>query len=234
MAGLKHATGAAVRAACRAGRLTGPTPGLAMGFVQANLVIVPKEIAFDFLLFCQRNPKPCPLAGCRRAGRPVSDRRRSGRGLADRSAGLSRMAEWRTNGRTNGHSGAMATRFCFVCHRLLVHIRKCAARKQRSGSPHRAGFECADVCDEPSVPTSGQVPGAAGRLHAADEAGTGDRGNSESARDFHERTARRSMWAIRRRLESPISIGPTLATPSRSVLVRRRCFGPVASRRSPR
>jgi uncharacterized protein YcsI (UPF0317 family) len=29
--------------------------------VQANLVIVPREAAFDFLLFCQRNPKPCPL-----------------------------------------------------------------------------------------------------------------------------------------------------------------------------
>src|SRR5262245_29845706 len=58
---LTRATGAAVRAACRAGTLTGPTPGLAMGFVQANLVIVPREYAFDFLLFCQRNPKPCPL-----------------------------------------------------------------------------------------------------------------------------------------------------------------------------
>jgi len=58
---LTYATGAAVRAACRAGTLTGPTPGLAMGYVQANLVIVPKEFAFDFLLFCQRNPKPCPV-----------------------------------------------------------------------------------------------------------------------------------------------------------------------------
>jgi uncharacterized protein YcsI (UPF0317 family) len=58
---LTHATGAAVRAACRAGTLTGPTPGLAMGYVQANLVIVPSEFADDFRLFCQRNPQPCPL-----------------------------------------------------------------------------------------------------------------------------------------------------------------------------
>src|SRR5207245_8082583 len=35
--------------------------GLALGYVQANLVVVPRELAFDFLLFCQRNPKPCPL-----------------------------------------------------------------------------------------------------------------------------------------------------------------------------
>ncbi|HVK14418.1 MAG TPA: putative hydro-lyase [Gemmataceae bacterium] len=58
---LRTAPGAAVRATCRAGSLTGPTPGLARGFVQANLVIVPSDVAFDLLLFCQRNPKPCPL-----------------------------------------------------------------------------------------------------------------------------------------------------------------------------
>jgi uncharacterized protein YcsI (UPF0317 family) len=54
-------TGAEVRQRARAGQLTGPTPGLALGYVQANLVIVPRELAFDFLLFCQRNPRPCPL-----------------------------------------------------------------------------------------------------------------------------------------------------------------------------
>jgi uncharacterized protein YcsI (UPF0317 family) len=55
------ATGAKVRQLARRGELRGPTPGLALGFVQANLVIVPRDLAFDFLLFCQRNPKPCPL-----------------------------------------------------------------------------------------------------------------------------------------------------------------------------
>ncbi len=58
---LRNATGADVRRAAREGRLTGPTPGLALGYVQANLVVVPRDLAFDFLLFCQRNPKPCPL-----------------------------------------------------------------------------------------------------------------------------------------------------------------------------
>ena len=61
MSKLKHATGAEVRLACRTGEWTGPTPGLALGYVQANLVILPRDWAFDFLLFCQRNPKPCPL-----------------------------------------------------------------------------------------------------------------------------------------------------------------------------
>ncbi len=35
--------------------------GLAKGYVQGNLVILPQALAADFLLFCQRNPKPCPL-----------------------------------------------------------------------------------------------------------------------------------------------------------------------------
>src|SRR5688572_14854078 len=70
MAILSRSTGPAVRAACRAGQQTGPTPGMALGYVQANLVIVPKEHAFDFLLFCQRNPKPCPLLDVTEPGDP--------------------------------------------------------------------------------------------------------------------------------------------------------------------
>ena len=51
----------ALRAEIRRGAFDRPTSGQAPGFVQANLVVVPKAYAFDFLLFCQRNPKPCPL-----------------------------------------------------------------------------------------------------------------------------------------------------------------------------
>lgn len=54
-------TGRDVRLACRAGRHNKQTSGLAPGFVQANLAILPAEHADDFLRFCQRNPKPCPV-----------------------------------------------------------------------------------------------------------------------------------------------------------------------------
>ncbi|MES2791700.1 MAG: putative hydro-lyase [Planctomycetota bacterium] len=54
-------SGLDVRQACRYGEWTGPTAGLARGFTQANLVILPQALAMDFLLFCQRNPKPCPV-----------------------------------------------------------------------------------------------------------------------------------------------------------------------------
>jgi uncharacterized protein YcsI (UPF0317 family) len=59
-----------VRHLARTGKLTGPTAGMAMGWVQANLVIVPRELAFDFLLFCHRNPKPCPLLDVTEPGSP--------------------------------------------------------------------------------------------------------------------------------------------------------------------
>ena len=58
----------ALRERFRAGELVRPTSGLAPGFVQANLVILPRALAFDFLLFCQRNPKPCPLLEVVEAG----------------------------------------------------------------------------------------------------------------------------------------------------------------------
>jgi len=50
-----------LRREIRSGRWTTQTSGAATGFVQANLVMLPREQAFHFLLFCVRNPKPCPI-----------------------------------------------------------------------------------------------------------------------------------------------------------------------------
>lgn len=52
----------------RKGEYTGNTSGLAAGYTQANLVILPKDLAYDFLLFTQRNPKPCPVLEVSDAG----------------------------------------------------------------------------------------------------------------------------------------------------------------------
>ena len=59
-----------VRRAIRRREHTGHTAGLAPGYVQGNLCILPQEHAADFLLFCQRNPKPCPLLGVSEPGDP--------------------------------------------------------------------------------------------------------------------------------------------------------------------
>jgi len=58
----------AARHKIRGGEHSGPTSGLAPGFVQANLAILPQRLAEDFLRFCQLNPKPCPLIGVSAAG----------------------------------------------------------------------------------------------------------------------------------------------------------------------
>ncbi|GAA2777267.1 putative hydro-lyase [Saccharopolyspora taberi] len=53
-------TPAQARSAFRAG-LRVPTSGYSPGWTQANLISLPREHAYDFLLFAQRNPKPCPV-----------------------------------------------------------------------------------------------------------------------------------------------------------------------------
>ena len=59
---------AQVRALIREGKITQPTTGMCDGYAQGNLVVLPKELAWDFLLFCQRNPKSCPLLEVADAG----------------------------------------------------------------------------------------------------------------------------------------------------------------------
>lgn len=60
-----------LREEIRAGRWTGRTTGMARGMVQGNLVILPAEHAGDFRVFCERNPKPCPLIGMTAPGDPA-------------------------------------------------------------------------------------------------------------------------------------------------------------------
>jgi uncharacterized protein YcsI (UPF0317 family) len=50
-----------LRARIRSGTWTGPTAGCCEGYVQANLVVLPRSLAADFHLFCEANPGPCPL-----------------------------------------------------------------------------------------------------------------------------------------------------------------------------
>jgi uncharacterized protein YcsI (UPF0317 family) len=60
-----------VRRAIRAGEITGASRGLAPGFVQCNVAILPKAYAFDFLLYCQRNQRACPVLEVLDPGDPV-------------------------------------------------------------------------------------------------------------------------------------------------------------------
>lgn len=59
-----------VRLSARANVLTGHTSGLATAHVQGNVVILPTEVADEFLRYCQRNPKPCPVLAVAEPGEP--------------------------------------------------------------------------------------------------------------------------------------------------------------------
>jgi uncharacterized protein YcsI (UPF0317 family) len=68
---LKHMPPDHVRAAIRDSRYHGHTAGLCAGRLQANLVILPESHALDFMRFCQRNPRACPLVGVSDTGHPT-------------------------------------------------------------------------------------------------------------------------------------------------------------------
>lgn len=63
--------GRRVRAPIRSGEWASHTSGLSRDLVQGNLVILPAGLASDFLRFCQRNPKPCPLLAVSEPGDPM-------------------------------------------------------------------------------------------------------------------------------------------------------------------
>ncbi|MGM9954916.1 MAG: putative hydro-lyase [Peribacillus sp.] len=71
MIDFSKASPAELRSMIRNNEWTNPTAGMANGYAQANLAILKKEHAFDFLLFCQRNPKSCPLLDVTEIGSPV-------------------------------------------------------------------------------------------------------------------------------------------------------------------
>jgi uncharacterized protein YcsI (UPF0317 family) len=63
-----------LRREIRAGRLTGTSRGLGAGYVHCNLAIMPKAYAFDFMLYCQRNQRTCPVLEVTDPGDPVPHR----------------------------------------------------------------------------------------------------------------------------------------------------------------
>jgi uncharacterized protein YcsI (UPF0317 family) len=93
---LAQATGREVRLAIREKRHTGISRGVALGYVQCNLVVIPQSLAFDFMLFCQRNPQACPLLEVTDPGNPEPRRLAPG---ADLRTDLARYAVYRNGER---------------------------------------------------------------------------------------------------------------------------------------
>ena len=71
-----------VRKLIREGKLSGQTSGMCDGYAQANLIILPRDLAYDFLLFSQRNPKSCPILEVGDVGRREIKRMAKGADIA--------------------------------------------------------------------------------------------------------------------------------------------------------
>jgi uncharacterized protein YcsI (UPF0317 family) len=67
---LRHSKPRDLRRLIRDGTWGKHTMGLCEGHVQANVAILPRHLAYDFLVFCQRNPKPCPVLAVTDTGSP--------------------------------------------------------------------------------------------------------------------------------------------------------------------
>lgn len=68
---LSRLSSSEIRQRIRHGQHDANTAGLAPGKLQCNLAMLPQEFALDFLRFCQRNPKPCPVVGVSETGDPM-------------------------------------------------------------------------------------------------------------------------------------------------------------------
>lgn len=58
------------RLAMREGKWTVMTMYMMPGYVQANLVVLSRDESYDFLVYCQRNPKACPVIDITEIGDP--------------------------------------------------------------------------------------------------------------------------------------------------------------------
>ena len=111
------------RLACRAG-MAATTAGVANGFVQGNLAILPEKLAASFHRFCQLNPKPCPVIGMSDVGNPNIP----SLGIdLDIRADLPRYRVWRDGEVVEAPTDIMrigATIWWRSCSAALSHLKK--------------------------------------------------------------------------------------------------------------
>ncbi len=162
---------ARARAAFRAGTAE-PTSGWCAGFAQANLIAVPADWAYDVLLFCQRNPKPCPILD-------VTDPGDTGTVLAedaDLRTDLPGYRVWRNGelvAEPNDVKSLWRKDLVVLPDRVQLHLRDRADRGLVAVAACRAATQRVHVRDRPAVPTGGADSRADGGVDAADPGGSG-------------------------------------------------------------
>ena len=163
----------------RSGDFSGPTAGLAAGNVQANLVILPKALAHDFLRFAQANPQALPGAGGFRAGRSPPAEPRRGSRHSHRSAEIPGVARRRTGRGAVRYSPCLARRPGQFRPWLLVFVRAGIGRGRDRAASYDLRVERADVPDQYPLHAGRPVRRPAGRLDAAVGSRRRDPGDSD-------------------------------------------------------
>ena len=190
-------TGVAARRAIRSGEWNGPTSGMAPGYVQGNLAILPASLASDFMRFCQLNPKPCPLLA---AGAPGDPHLPSLGGDLDIRTDLCRYKVFR-NGELVDEPTDIAKHWR---DDLVIFALGCSFSFE--DALMQDGMELRHITNGTTVPmyrtnvptTAGRpVPRPAGGVDAAAEARRRDPRRSRSPRGFPPCTARRCISACR-------------------------------------
>ena len=147
------------------------------GYAQANLCILPKDYAFDFLLFCMRNPKPCPILEVGDVGSRVIRTMADG---GDICRDIPKYRIWR-----NGVLEREVTDIsAFWQEDFVYFLIGCSF----SFESELLEAERADVQHQYRTQPGGQISRQHGRLHAPDprraggQGGQRDSGNAESPR----------------------------------------------------
>ena len=138
----------AARARIRSGEHVGPTSGLAPGFAQANLVVLAADDALDFLRFCVRNPKPCPLLEVTDTGSPQPSTLASD---ADLRTDLPRYRVFRDGELVDEPTDVtrlLARRSGRISARLFVHLRMGSDRRRPAAGAPGTGRQRPDVRHE--------------------------------------------------------------------------------------
>lgn len=158
-----------LRGLIRKGELTGPTTGMCNGYAQGNLVVLPKALAWDFLLFCQRNPKACPLLEVADAGERTFAQ--FGKG-SDIATDIPRYRVYEHGELTGEYTDV--SKFFEERNDLVSFLIGCSfsfeSELLEAGipvRPDRRGRECADVQHQHSLYPGGGVQRKHGGQHAA-------------------------------------------------------------------
>ena len=218
------------RLAYRSGK-AGSTAGIAKGFVQGNLAILPEKFASSFHRFCQLNPKPCPIIGMSDVGDP----RIPSLGLdLDIRTDVPRYRVWRDGEVIEEPTDVKA----HWRDDLVAFVLGCSFSFEEALMAE--GLPIRHIERDVRVPmfrtnvacqSAGPFRGPDGGVDASLQAGASDPRGADHHRAFRQCTVLRFISVTRIRSASTTSPGPTTAMRCRSRRTRFRCSGRAASHR---